>query len=73
VAVADNGIGIAPEHAQRVFKLFQRLHNEETYEGTGIGLSICKKVVDLYAGQISVRPNEPAGTCFELWLQLDAD
>jgi signal transduction histidine kinase len=53
--VADNGIGIAPDDAVRVFRMFQRLHHREQYEGTGIGLSVCQRIVERHGGEIHVE------------------
>lgn len=62
--VADNGIGIEPRFARRIFDMFQRLHSRSKYAGTGIGLSLCRKVVEAHGGQIWVDPGKPHGSVF---------
>ncbi|GGK28224.1 histidine kinase [Pilimelia terevasa] len=68
IAVSDNGIGVAPEFAEKVFVIFQRLHTREAYPGTGIGLAICKKVVEYHSGRIWVDPAHTGGTCIRFTL-----
>ncbi|MGW2825310.1 sensor histidine kinase [Streptomyces sp. NPDC001443] len=60
--VGDNGIGIAPEFRDKVFVIFQRLHTREAYPGTGIGLAMCKKVVEFHDGSIGIDPDHAPGT-----------
>ncbi|MEG4214206.1 CHASE3 domain-containing protein [Microcoleus sp. Pol14C6] len=66
--VEDNGIGIAPEHQKRIFRVFERLHGIESYPGTGIGLAIVKKGVDRMGGQVGVESQVGQGSRF--WIQL---
>ena len=66
--VEDNGIGIAPEHQKRIFRVFERLHGIESYPGTGIGLAIVKKGVDRMGGHVGVESQLGQGSRF--WIQL---
>jgi PAS domain S-box-containing protein len=61
-AIADNGIGIPPEHRERIFKMFQRLHGHDQFPGTGIGLAICKRIVDHHGGELRVDDGQAGGT-----------
>ena len=71
VEVADNGIGIPQEYAGKVFVIFQRLHGRDEYEGTGIGLALCKKVVEFHDGTIELRPSPLDGACVSFTLPLE--
>ena len=64
ILVADNGIGVMPEHRDKIFGVFQRLHRRELYEGTGIGLAICVKIVEQMGGDITIEGNEGGGSIF---------
>lgn len=64
IAVADNGIGIAPQHFDRVFRMFQRLHTAKEHPGSGIGLSFCKRIIERHGGRIWVESEAGKGSTF---------
>ena len=70
ISVKDNGIGIKKEYYEDIFKMFRRLHSRLEYEGTGIGLAVCKKIVDRLNGEIGVESKVGQGSTF--WVTLEA-
>ena len=67
---ADQGVGIDPRFVERIFLIFQRLNNKQHFEGTGIGLALCKRIVSNHQGEIYVRPNEGGGSRFHVLLPV---
>ena len=70
ITLGDNGIGFEPQYADQIFELFKRLHSKSEYNGTGIGLSICKKIIEQHNGTISATSNEGKGALFTIQLPL---
>jgi signal transduction histidine kinase len=68
ITCRDEGIGIDPAYAERIFAIFQRLHPKESYEGTGIGLALCRKIVEHHGGRIWLDTDVPAGATFRFTL-----
>jgi PAS domain S-box-containing protein len=70
IMVADNGIGVSDEFAERIFQPFQRLHRKEEYSGTGIGLAICRRIAERHGGTITVESNDDGGATFVITLPV---
>ncbi|RED92650.1 PAS domain-containing sensor histidine kinase [Marinoscillum furvescens] len=68
ITIQDNGVGFSMEYADKLFEVFQRLHTDRDFEGTGIGLSICKRIIDMHNGEISFLSEEGKGASFTISL-----
>jgi light-regulated signal transduction histidine kinase (bacteriophytochrome) len=71
--VADNGIGIDPQYAERIFTIFQRLHLRDQYGGTGIGLALCRRIVEFHRGKIWLAETAASGATFQFTIPCEAD
>jgi signal transduction histidine kinase len=72
ISFSDNGIGFEPHFSQRIFEVFQRLHGGDVYPGTGIGLAICKKVVENHSGLITAEGVPDKGATFHIFLPAES-
>ena len=73
LTITDDGIGVDPSKAERVFEVFQRLHTREAYPGTGIGLAIAKRIVERHGGEIAIEPNQPHGCRVRFTLPVEPE
>ncbi|MCE9538492.1 MAG: histidine kinase, partial [Bacteroidetes bacterium] len=70
ITISDNGIGFEPRFSDRIFEVFQRLHGKDEYKGTGIGLAICKKIVENHHGFITASAELKKGATFDIYLPM---
>jgi len=70
IIISDNGIGFSPEHAENIFNTFTRLNSKDKFEGTGLGLALCKKIVERHRGHIAAKGEKDKGATFTVLLPL---
>ena len=70
ITIEDNGIGFDPKFGEQIFVVFQRLHTKQEYEGTGIGLAVCRKITDRHGGSIMAHSEEGRGATFTITLPV---
>jgi signal transduction histidine kinase len=70
ILISDNGIGFEEKFSERIFQPFQRLHGHSAYEGTGMGLAICQRIVERHGGEITVKSKPGKGTTFAITLPV---
>ncbi|MDO6526026.1 sensor histidine kinase [Motilimonas sp. 1_MG-2023] len=73
LTIADNGIGFSEQYSEKIFTPFQRLHSRSEYAGTGIGLAVCRRIIERHSGQISASSTPGVGATFTILLPIDAD
>jgi signal transduction histidine kinase len=70
IRVADNGIGFDPVHSDKIFQTYTRLHSKDHYEGSGLGLALCRKIVERHGGTIQASAEPGKGACFTFTLPM---
>ncbi len=73
ITIKDNGIGFDPKYAEKIFEMFQRLHGKNEYSGTGIGLAICKRIVQNHKGWITADGKPGEGATFSIFLSVESE